>query len=272
MRRGHGFGMAGALALALGLGFGGAAWAEDAPIVEKLEKGEINWTKKTVLATGSGAPDLKLPNVAAVRLNAERAAKLDAYRNILEAVKGVRLRGGSTAAAPLESAQIRTQVEGVIQGCKTVDTRYYSDGGVEVVVRCPLDGGISAILVPSQGERKELPSSGESKFTGLVVDASGSMSPPTLAPRLVDASGALLYGAEHVRPSALREVGVASYARSVEAAGRDPRAGTNPLVLKATAGAVPGELVLIAEEAARLKSGNAGFLADGKVVIVTDGP
>src|SRR5689334_16175724 len=132
------------------------AFADDEPVVEKLQHGEINWTKKTVMATGSGAPDLKQPNVAAVRLNAERAAQLNAYRNVLETLKGVKVTAGVLGEQSLNDVQVKTQVQGIIQGCKTVDTRYYSDGGVDVVIRCPLDGGLTTVLAPVK-DKKALP-------------------------------------------------------------------------------------------------------------------
>lgn len=259
-------------ALLYAMALGGAARAEDAPVVEKFETGEINWSAKIVLASGSGAPDSKLPNVAAVRLNAERAAKQDAVRKLLETLKNLRVAGGATAAAILGDSQMRTQVERLVQACKVVDTRYFADGGVDVVVRCSLDGGISVVLAPATGERKTPTAEGPPKFSGLIVDARGSMVPPSLAPRLLDGSGAVLYAGEFVTPSALRSVGVSGYARSVESAQRDPRLGKSPMVIKATAGAVQGELVVLGEDVARLKSTNLSFLAEGRVIIVTDGP
>src|SRR5690606_36389070 len=71
-----------ALVAALVLGLGATAHAEsDDAVVQKIGHGEVNWSAKTVTATGSGAANLKDASVAVARLNAERAAKLDAYRN-----------------------------------------------------------------------------------------------------------------------------------------------------------------------------------------------
>src|SRR5687768_13008406 len=98
---------------ALGLLWAASAVAEEEPVVEKLQHGEVNWTKKLVIATGSGAPDLKQPNVAAVRLNAERAALLSAYRNVLETLKGVKVTASASGDQSLADPQIRTQVEGI---------------------------------------------------------------------------------------------------------------------------------------------------------------
>ena len=45
----------------------------------KVDHGQVNWTARTITATGSGAPDLKAPNVAVARLGAERVAKMDYF-------------------------------------------------------------------------------------------------------------------------------------------------------------------------------------------------
>src|SRR5688572_21131444 len=92
-----------------GIALAFASLATDVSWAQELSQevpghGKINWTDKTVTATGSGAPNLKASNVAAARLGAERAAKLDAFRNILEAVKGAKVSGGGTVGAAIEAS------------------------------------------------------------------------------------------------------------------------------------------------------------------------
>ena len=103
--------------------------------------GEVLWAKNTIRATGSGAPSLKAANVAVARLGAERAAKLDALRNILEATKGVRVSTGKSVAHALEGNQaLEAKIAGWVKGFRVIDTRYYSDGGVDLVVEVEMDG------------------------------------------------------------------------------------------------------------------------------------
>jgi hypothetical protein len=249
-----------------------AAAADEELVVEKLEHGEVNWTKKTVIATGSGAPDLSKPNVAAVRLNAERAALINAYRNVLETLKGVKITAGTLGSESLNDVQVRTQVQGVIQGCKTVDTRYYSDGGVDVVVRCPLDGGLSTVLAPVK-ESKPVAEKGEKKHSGLIIDAIGQKVQPAIAPRIIDDAGAVVYAREMVAPTVLRQSGAAMYTKSLDAAKRDARVGQLPLIIKATGvGQTASDIVISKDDAAKLQAENLFFLAEARVVIATDGP
>lgn len=249
------------------------AAGEETAVTEKLQHGEVNWTEKSVMATGSGAPDLKLPNVAAVRLNAERAAKLAAYRNVLEAIKGVRVTATTLGGEQLGQEQVKTQVEGIVRGCKTVDTRYYSDYGVDVVVKCPLDGGLATVLAPPKAFKTIDEGAGEKKYTGLVVDAVGLKAKPAIAIRLVGPDGAEIYAQEMVKPAFLRKHGACAFTKTADAASKLERVGATPLVVKASGfGGSETDLKLSAEEADKLKGVNLAFLVEGRVVVATDGP
>ena len=65
-------------------------------------KGEIDWNRRVLVGHGQGAPDLNAPSVTVARLGAERAAKLDAYRNALESLKGMEVQSGGTVGAMLQ--------------------------------------------------------------------------------------------------------------------------------------------------------------------------
>ena len=251
---------------------GAPVTASDLQIIEKLEHGQVNWTERTVLATGSGAPDAKLSNVAQRRLAAERTARADAVRQILGTLEGVRVRASRLGGGPLGRTEVRTQVQGIVHGCKTVDTRYYSDGGVDVVLRCPLDGGLASALV-SVETRRILPTTGAAEYTGLIVDAVGTKVRPALAPRLVDPDGKAVYSVEVVGPNSFRAHGAARFLRTVEAARRDSRVGSQPLIVKAAGlGGAATDVQLSADDAAKLVGGNLTFLVEARVVIATDGP
>lgn len=256
---------------ALGLAAAAPAHAEDEPVIQKLEHGEVNWTRKTILATGTAPPEGKgAANVASARLAAERTAQKDAAGKILDALKSVKLGGDRTGADRLSDPDVRLQAEGVVELCKNVDTRYYADGGVDVVLRCPLDGPLSIVLAPAKLQ-KPMADKGERKHTALIVDASGLKVHPALSPRLLDEDGGVLYGAEVIQPAALRQHGVAAYARSVEAAKHDPRAGATPLVVKASSLGPGGtDLVIPKTEAAKWQGESLGFFADGKVLIALE--
>jgi len=117
-------------------------------VVERVGNGAINWTQGAVSAKGSGAPPKTVTNIAQARLMAERAAKADALRNLLETVKGVRVDSETTVESfTTKSDRVLTRVSGIVIGARVVDTRYLSDGAVEVTVAVNLTGELLAIML-----------------------------------------------------------------------------------------------------------------------------
>lgn len=103
-------------------------------------KGEIDWNRRVLVGHGQGAPDLNAPSVAVARLGAERAAKLDAYRNALETLKGMQVQsGGSVGTLMQNDATLTSRVDGELKGVKPIKTHYFSDGGVSLDIEVPLD-------------------------------------------------------------------------------------------------------------------------------------
>ena len=76
----------------------------------------VNWSNGQIQAEGAGvAPEGQPPSRA--KLFACRAAVVDAQRNLLESIKGVRVEGTTVVANMMvESDTIRTSVNGVLQG------------------------------------------------------------------------------------------------------------------------------------------------------------
>jgi hypothetical protein len=239
------------------------AWAQK----DTRPTGSVNWQGQVVRATGAGAPDVKAANAAQARLGAERAALLDAFRNLLAQVKGVAVDGTRKVGDLVEKDEVRAKVEGVVRGYKIASKRYFSDNGVEVEIEVPLaaltdvvDPDATTVPAPVGKEKGE-------KATGLVIDARGLKVLPALMPRVLDEAGKPLYSIDSLSAEARKASGVASYVQSLEEASKSMKAGEKPLVLKAAKGA-GADVQLGAEDAQRLAGVNTSFLADGKVIIV----
>ena len=248
------------------------AWAGDAEVVQSVGHGQVHWGDNTVTATGSGAPSLKAANVAVARLGAERAAKMDAFRNILETVKGVRLSSGQSVSAMMDtSPQLKSRVEGVLRSFKVVDTRYYSDGGVDVVVQAPLTGVILDALLPGAGSKEEKSAGVVSEHSGLVINARGLALTPAISPRLVDEDGNVLYSEAFVNRDAALQRGIATYHKSVDAATKSKRVASKPVLVKALKLAAPGssDLVIGAADLGKVSTVKSA-LQQGRLVIVVD--
>lgn len=250
--------------------------ADDGSVVQKVGHGEINWSKKTVTATGSAAANMKDASLAVARLNAERAAKLDALRNIIETIQGIQVSGTKNAGDLMSNGEIRSRIQGIAQGFKVVDTKYYSDGSVDVIVSMPIDENLTTALVQTEkkkGEPRKLPTTGAASFTGLVVNARGLGVTPSMAPRILDEAGKEVYGAEVVSEKGLQQGGIASYAKGEDTTLTAERAGAKPMVVKALrVDKSKTDIVISNADADKLRdpNSNLSFLADGKVVIVVD--
>jgi hypothetical protein len=133
-------------------------------VVERMGNGAVNWTQGLVTAKGSGAPPKGVTNIAQARLMAERAAKADALRNLLETVKGVRVDSETTVESfTTKSDRVLTRVSGIVIGARIVDTKYLSDGAVEVTMSINLTGKCMIMLrnyrpLPTPDARPALPS------------------------------------------------------------------------------------------------------------------
>ncbi len=257
------------IVLALVMAAGAAVTAAAA----RAESGAVDWQKKVVRCTGSGAANLEdsARNPAVARIGAEKAAKLDALRNCMETLRGVQLESGRTVGGALRSdGALAGRVDGLVRGFRVVGApRYYSDGGVEIDVEVPLEGALSDALLPKPSPKPPA-AEGPSAGTSLVVDARGRKVVPALAPRILDEAGREIYGPATLG-AAGRQAGAAAYARDLETAKATlgDRVGARPVVVKALR-AEGADLVISGADAAALGGKDLSFLAEGKVVILAD--
>lgn len=97
------------------------------------------WKYEMVRVTGRGAPGEE-DNAVQRHLMAERAAKVDAYRNLAEMVYGLYIDSETTVEDFLVGKDIiRTEVQAFIQGARVVGVKEEADGTVEVELELPLE-------------------------------------------------------------------------------------------------------------------------------------
>jgi hypothetical protein len=259
--------------------------------VEKIGQGSVNWSGGYIEALGIGAPADKSIGKANARPMALRAAKIDAYRNLLEITRGVQVDSTTTIRDfTVESDVINTQVDGLVKGAVVVNQEYMSDGTVEVRVRMPLYGNLSQVIIPASIEkRKELkppeapaapapaaaaPAGPPVAYTGLVVDARGIAARPAMSPRIFDEDGKEVYGSANVDREYAVQQGMSGYARDLTAAQSNQRVTNSPFTAKAlkTSGAGKADLIISNAEAQQIRASaeNASFMKKCRVMIVLD--
>lgn len=270
-------------------------------LVEQIgDNGNVNWTTGIIEAVGIGAPPEKYYGKPQARPMALRAAQLDAYRKLLEVVKGVRVTSVTYVEDfATKSDQVRTEVSGLIRGAQIVKKEYLSDGTVEVTLRMSLSGGLMQVILPrvievekaekpagvTLPERPVTPPKEEVAapvqkapagvvYTGLVVDARGIQARPAMSPKIVDESGQEVYGSMQVDREFAVQQGMSGYARELTAAQSNPRVTNDPITVKGlrTVGAGRSSIVISNADAQMIKSAaeNLSFLKQCRVMVVLD--
>jgi hypothetical protein len=245
--------------------------------------GKVDWTTGVITAVGIGAPPAQPANAAQARAMAERAAQVVAYRNLLEALKGVRVDSNTTVENfMVQSDVIRTEVSGFIQGAMIMDKKYMSDGSVEVTIGMKISGALADALLPKSASLPPSitpPPAGSQAimgqlYTGLIVDARGLGVRPAMAPKILNEDGREVYGSAWInRDWAVRE-GMVGYMKDPAAAQANDRVKDKPLVVKALKVSGDGrvDLVISNADAASLQSAsqNLSMLEKCKVIILVD--
>jgi hypothetical protein len=244
--------------------------------------GKVDWTTGVITAVGIGAPPAQPANPAQARGMAERAAQVVAYRNLLEAVKGVRVDSTTTVENFIVTSDvINTQVNGIIQGATVMDKKYMSDGSVEVTVGMKLTGALADALLPKTPQTPPAGSTGTlapgaagQVYTGLIVDARGLGVRPAMAPKILDEDGKEVYGSAWInRDYAVRE-GMVGYMKDPAAAQTNPRVSDKPLMVKAlkVSGDSRVDMVISNADAAMLHnaSQNLNMLEKCRVIVLVD--
>ncbi|MBI4745545.1 MAG: LPP20 family lipoprotein [Deltaproteobacteria bacterium] len=264
------------LAFSFGITYAGLFDGGD-QVVETMGTGEVNWSANVIRSVGSGAPNPEAPNVAVARLGAERAAKLDAMRNLLETVKGVRIDSQTSVVNfTTQSDVINSRVEGTVKGARVVKTKYLSDGGVEVIIEVPITGGLADTVYGNLTDlgSAAVPKAGSPVYTGLIIDAKGTGARPAMSPKILDEDGKEVYGSAYVSREFAIKQGIVGYAKDVNAAKQNERVTANPIVVKGlkTTGSGGSDIVISNADAAGLRdvSKNLSFLEQTRVLVVVD--
>lgn len=251
-------------------------------LLEPAGNGSINWTSGVVRAVGVGAPPDWAYGKPQARPMALTAARMVAYRNLLEVVQGVRIQSSTTVKNFMVADDtINAQVDGMIRGAQVVKKEYMSDGTVEVTVEMSLNGGFAQLMLPQDIKQIEPiktsappPTSPSGVYTGLVVDARGLNTKPAMSPKILDENGEEVYGSAYVSREYAVQQGMSGYSKDIDKAVSDSRVTANPLIVKGlrAEGAGKSDIVISNANATKLRSAseNLTFLKKCRVIIVVD--
>jgi len=298
-------------ALALLVAIAAPALGEQPSIQAIGENSKIDWTNLVYIATGDGAmPSPKEEsNRGRAYLKAKEYAKMAAIANLYMAIEGTTISYEATGKDFMADATIKQKIEGFVKNVQiSKDWKETVEGSTIVVVevRAPMfknngpgqiflkeappettvETSVKVVLKPDKAIKMPdlvvRPSLDEKPYTGCIIDASGYKLERCMSPRIRKQDGSEVWGTVHVSPDMVLDRGIVSYATSMNSAKNNPRAGSNPLIVRATGragGRFFSDPVLSDDDASLLVSengkskaivGDCGFLDRFNVVFVKD--
>jgi hypothetical protein len=226
--------------------------------------GTVNWETRYI--TAKGIVDNPSQGMAMSR----RGAIVDAQRNLLEIIKGVRINSETVVSDRMVSEIIRTEVKGTLKNSEIVNEEW--DGNIyEVTMRVPLGKIVKIFKKPDNVGLSA--NTGTFKreivepriYTGLVIDARGLDLTPAIFVNIYNESGERVCGQIHpvYRVST----------RGIEDIDEE-RIGRNPLRITAsgTIGSHDVDIIIDDEDVQNVIENilNTGIFSKSKVIVLID--
>ncbi len=243
-------------------------------VIEVMGHGEVNWTRLTIRAMGNGIPNPQVSELSPTTLGADREAKKEALENLLKTIKAVPIDFRITFQQKIEESDvISSKVQELIRSAEIIETTYFSDGGVKIIVELPLFGPLINLILTT-AERKAAVRVDEKANTGVIIDTRGLKATPVLAPKIMDEEGKEVYSSSFISSEGLGKWGVVGYLRDLSLSQKEKRVGKNPLIVKGIRLAGPGsrDIIISNADAQKLRAliKDHSFLSNGEAIIVID--
>jgi len=255
-------------------------------------QGDLDWSERSLLIFGEAVAPAEVTSPVQARLLGFRAAKLVAYRNLLELVGEVQIDGQTTVSmAMVSDDSIRTRVEGIVSGARVVPGSREQEGDIyRITLQLDLLGDLADTVLPVTDSATppenalptELPESDSllvfmppQPFTGLIIDARGLDLSPSMSPRIIDTADRLIYGAEQIDRNYAVRRGIVGYLKDMIHAAVSDRLGgsdAHPLVVDAVevSGLYNSDVVVDRENGVRIRMADmeADFLSQCRVIFL----
>jgi len=108
----------------------------------------VDWQKGVITAVGRGLPPKDITSTGQAKILAMRAAKMEAYKNVLEIILKMKTPPDRGMKEYLDERHIEiTRIEGFVKGAMVVKEEYKEDGSAEVMLEVPITGGSGLIAL-----------------------------------------------------------------------------------------------------------------------------
>ena len=252
-------------------------------------EGSLDWTNGILTVSGEAAAPAGLTDPARRRLAGFTAARETAYRN-LAVIAGEVPVGADTRVkgATLADKRLAVKLDGLVKAARVdLRSRRERDGLFRLALKLNLRGRFSDAVLPDSTLELlppgELPAADslllfttqETSYTGLVVDARGTGLKPCMAPRIIDASGRVIFSVRHAGRNCSVYDGVAGYENDLRRAAKSSRVGgprARPLIIEAdgSSGSLSGDATVSRDLGTRVLMAalESDFLSQCGVVFV----
>lgn len=254
----------------------GARGGDVKPLVEKIDGGEIDWTKGELRAIGAAKLGGHQGKDFAM---AQRAARLVAARNAILLMSGIRVGPGGRFQNVKEG---QISIDAVLQDFKETDSDYDpKTESVISVMRIPFHGAKG--LVRLHNLVLDKPGAGVFRWPNvhpagarprlIVIDARGCGLQACLLPQVVTETGTVVFSPADAGAEALAERGVAIYA-AADAKADISDEGVVIVKAKVVSEKGPSTLILDKENLDKLTSQETSrwLMTTGRWVILTELP
>lgn len=254
---------------------------------------------KMLTATGEGAmPTVgEQPNRAKAYLQAKGYAQAQAVANLIQSVRGTSINYSATGEDYALNEKLSQKIQGMVEHVRVTSERRVQIGKdtvVEVKVEAPMPEDLQvnpsttrsaaiaagpswvvASAAPAVPSPSSFRKSKEASYTSVIIDTIGLGVTRSMSPKILRADGSEVWGTVKFDYDFLADHGIVAYARTLGEAYANPRAGSNPLVVRAIErgpSAYKCDAVLSNDDADYLleESHRATFLKDFRVIFLVD--
>lgn len=113
----------------------------------------VNWDEGYIVVTGNGIPNPDAPNAASSRIGAQRAAKTDAYRRLLDKVLALKVDPDRTVGDYTQGTDVPGRIEGTVKGATFGEPETQDDGTVTIEAKVDIKDVAKTIMQQQQQQR-----------------------------------------------------------------------------------------------------------------------
>jgi hypothetical protein len=137
-------------------------------------------------------------------------------------------QGGDKSSTPKKRPKNRVASKAI---SKSSDTKPDRPTPIKTTAQAPGSEGNALTSKPLRTDNVKA----EDDYTGLIIDATGLKIERSMSPKIRRVDGSVIWAGEDANPDFVIDKGIVGYAVSMSLAKENPRAGANPLIIRAVA-------------------------------------